>query len=298
MGIIRAIKGSVGAVMKEQWKEAFFCDSLPAEILMVRGRKHVSERSANDRRDDEIVTNGSLLSVADGQCVIVVSQGKIVDVCDAPGEHMFVDPNHPGGVKGFFRDVIRRVGFGGDVQPIRHRVYYINTKECYGNRFETPAPVVIRVRDDNIDADFDLSVSLSGVYSYRVEDPAALYRAIGNIETVYERKSLNPQLDAEIVSALSTAVSELFRSGIRPNELPKHTNDLAAAAAGAVGESFRKRFGLGILSISFDKLIIEEIWMLKNAQRAAILRDPTMAAAMLTDAYAAALKTASGNRRK
>ena len=190
--------------------------------------------------------------------------------------------------------MFERVSFGGDVQPHRDRVYYINTKECYGNRFEMPAPVLVRVRDDNMDADFDLSVSLAGVYAYRVEDPAALYRAIGNVAERFLRKDLKPQLDAEILAALSTAVGTLFQSGIRPHELPQHTNDLAAAAADAVHASFRKRFGLGTLSIAFDTLVIEEIWMLKNAQRAAILRDPAMAAATLVDATAEALRGIAG----
>lgn len=296
MSIFRAITTSLQSVAKEQWKEAFFMDALPADVLMARGHKHTSARSANNRQNDEIISNGSLLSVADGQALVVVSRGKIVNVYTEPGEHPFYDPAHPGGVRGFFRDAFERAGFGGgDVQPHKHRVYYINTKECYGNRFETPAPVLVRVRDDNMDADFDLSVSLAGVYAYRVEDPAALYRAIGNVAERFLRKDLKPQLDAEILAALSTAVGTLFQSGIRPHELPKHTNDLAAAAADAVHASFRKRFGLGTLSISFDTLVIEEIWMLKNAQRAAILRDPDMAAATLVDAAAETLKGIAGH---
>ena len=295
MGIIRAITSSLGSVAREQWKEAFFMDALPVDVLMARGHKHVSGRSANDRADDEVITSGSLLSVADGQALVVVSHQKVVDVCTEPGEHIFVDPDRPAGPVGYLRDVLDRVGFGGgDVQPHRHRVYYINTKECHGNAFETPAPVFVRVRDDNMDADFDLSVSLAGVYSYRVEDPAALYHAIGNVRESFERKDLKPQLDAEIVSALSTAVGTLFQSGIRPHELPAHTNDLAAATADAVKESFLRRFGLGMLSIAFDTLKIEEIWMLKNAQRAAILRDPEMAAATLVDATAEVLKDIAG----
>ena len=295
MGIIRAITSSLGSVAKEQWKEAFFMDALPVDVLMARGHKHVSGRSANDRADDEVITSGSLLSVADGQALIVVSRGKVVNVVTEPGEHEYVDPDRPAGVAGYFHDVIERVGFGGgDVQPFRQRVYYINTKECHGNAFETPAPVFVRVRDDNMDADFDLSVSLAGVYSYRVEDPAALYHAIGNVRESFERKDLKPQLDAEIVSALSTAVGTLFQNGIRPHELPAHTNDLAAATADAVKESFLRRFGLGMLSIAFDTLKIEEIWMLKNAQRAAILRDPEMAAATLVDATAEVLKDIAG----
>ncbi len=291
MGVIRAIAGSVKHVAKEQWKEAFFMDALPVTVLMARGHKQVSAKSANDRVDDEIITNGSLLSVADGQALVVVSRGKVVDVCTEPGEHEFYDPDHPGGVRGFFRDVWERVGFGGaDVQPKRHRVYYINTKECHGNPFETPAPVTVRVRDDDLKADLDLSLSFAGVYSYRVEDPAQLYRAIGNVAQQYERSNLKPQLDAEIVSAMQQAAAALFSRGIRPHELPQHTYDLAGAAADAVKDAFRSRFGLGMLTIAFDSLVIEDILLLQNGQRASILRDPAMAAATLVQATADAIR--------
>lgn len=290
MGIIRAITTSLKSTAKEQWKEAFFMDALPADVLMARGHKHVSNRSANDRVDDEVITSGSLLSVADGQALIVTSHGKVVDVCTEPGEHEFVDPDRPAGVAGYFHDVWERVGFGGgDVQPFRQRVYFINTKECHGNAFETPAPIPVRIRDENMDADFDLSISAAGVYSYRVEDPAALYRAIGNVAERFERKELAPQLDAEIVCALQAAVSKVIAdTGIRPYELLKYTRELSDAATGIVTESLLSRFGLRLLLIAFSKLAVEDVWMLKNAQRIAILRDPEMAAAALVDATAQA----------
>ena len=290
MGIIRAIAASLKATAKEQWKEAFFMDALPVDVLMARGHKHISDRSANDRVDDEVISNGSLLSVADGQALIVTSHGKVVDVCTEPGEHEFVDPGRPSGVAGYCHDVWARVGFGGgDVQPFRQRVYFVNMKECHGNAFETPAPIPVRIRDENMDADFDLSVSAAGVYSYRVEDPAALYRAVGNVAERFERKDLAPQLDAEIASALQAAVSKVIAdTGIRPYELPKYTKELSDAATALVTASFLSRFGLRLLLIAFSKLAVEDVWMLKNAQRIAILRDPEMAAAALVDATAQA----------
>ena len=290
MGLLRALRGSIRDVLHEQWKERFSCDTLPADTLLLRAKKQVSARSANADTEDGIVTNGSVLAVADGQCAIVAKQGRVIGLFDAPGEHRFCDPDHPGGIFGFFRDVKARVAFGGDVQPVRYRVYYVNTKECHGNRFNTPAPVAVRVADAHTGADLDLSVSAGGVFSYRVEDPAALYRCVGNVEDRCDRSYLNAQLLAELLSALSPAIAEIVRDGVRPYQLPAETRTLGEAVIAAIKESFLQRFGVALLSVSFDMLRVEEAWMLVNGQRAAMLKDPSMAAATLVDAAAQALR--------
>lgn len=285
MGILRAVLSSADAVLQEQWREFFLCDALDAETLIVRGIKHVGERSVNTNPNDNIITNGSILSVADGQCVLVVSQGKVIDVCSEPGEHLFEDPSHPGGLNGFVKDVWMRVGFGGgDVQPIRHRIYYINTKESTGNRFG-PGTFALAVRDEAIGADLDLTVEVSGVYSYRVADPAALYKQIvGNIERAYQRTALNTTVSALLLSVIPEALSSLTSSGIRPHQLPACTGALRDAVLARVQEPLLSRYGLEIVSLAFDPLTVTDLRTLQGAQQAAILRDPTMAAATMVDA--------------
>ena len=286
MGIVRAVLSSVDSVLHEQWLEYFTCDSLDSETLIRRGRKHTGARSANTRSGDNIITNGSILAIADGQCVIVTAQGKVIDVCSEPGEHRFYDENHPGGVGGFARDVVSRVGFGGgDVQPFRHRIYYVNTKECPGVRFESPSPFPISVRDEAIGADLDLGVSVGGMFSYRVAEPVTLYKhVVGNIEDVYQRKHLNELLSLMVLSVLPEALSELIGGGIRPHELPFHAPALREAVTARLKEPFLTKYGLEIVSLAFHTLIVSDLKTLSSAQFAAINRDPTMAAATTADA--------------
>lgn len=284
MGILRAFGSSLKGVAGEQWKEAFFCDSLDGETLLCRGRKRVGERSANTRADDGVITDGSILSVADGQCVLVVSQGKVIDCCQEPGEHRFTDPNHPGGVKGFAGDVWNRVGFGGDVQPIRHRIYYVNTKECSGVRFDAPAPFPLAVRDGGVGADLDLAVQAGGVFSYRVKDPAALYRqVVGNIESAYQRTALNGMLKMLVLTVLPEALAALTETGVRPNALPFHAAALREATVARLREPFL-RYGLELVSLAFDTLVVTDLKTLSGMQHAAVNRDPDMAAATVADA--------------
>ena len=39
MGLISTALISAGSVLSDQWKEYFYCDSIPADVLVVKGRK-------------------------------------------------------------------------------------------------------------------------------------------------------------------------------------------------------------------------------------------------------------------
>ncbi len=296
MGIIRATLDAAHSVLQEQWKEAFFCDALDENVLMARGRKRISQSSANSRADDRVITNGSLLSVADGQAAVVVSMGKVIDVCTEPGPHIFVDENHPGGVKGYFRDVWSRIGFGGgDVQPITHAVYYINTKESVGNRFITPAPVPVALGDPALKLSLDASVLCQGVYSYRVADPAVFYRAVTHLAGIYTRDRLHKQLEAELLAALQAALTALVKEGARPSDLPSLTPQLSERLQAEGDARFLPRFGLALVSVGISSLYVLDAKRIAELQAHAVLKDPAMAMAHLAGATAAAMQSAAQN---
>ena len=77
MGLIKAGMGALGGTLADQWKEFFYCDSLDKDVLMVKGQKRTSRRSSNNG-EDNIITNGSGIAVADGQCMLIVEQGRVV----------------------------------------------------------------------------------------------------------------------------------------------------------------------------------------------------------------------------
>ena len=261
MGLIRAAISAVGGTMADQWKEFFICESLDADVLAVKGQKRIGSRSANKKGSDNLITSGSGIAVADGQCALIVEQGKIVEVCAEPGEYTYdasTEPTIFSGNLGSSLDQVfdvigKRFTYGGDTGKDQ-RIYYINTKELIDNKFGTPNPVPFRVVDRNIGLDVDVAVRCSGVYSYRISNPLLFYANVcGNIEQEYRREELDHQLKTEFISALQPAFAKISDLEIRPNE------------------------------------------MIKQAQKTAILRDPMMAAATLTEAQAGAMKTAAGN---
>ena len=305
MGLIRAAISAVGGTMADQWKEFFICESLDADVLAVKGQKRIGSRSANKKGSDNLITSGSGIAVADGQCALIVEQGKIVEVCAEPGEYTYDASTEPtifsgnlGSSLAQVFDVIgKRFTYGGDTGKDQ-RIYYINTKELIDNKFGTPNPVPFRVVDRNIGLDVDVAVRCSGVYSYRISNPLLFYANVcGNIEQEYRREELDHQLKTEFISALQPAFAKISDLEIRPNALPGHVTELCDAMNEALTGKWANTRGITVVSVAIGTIDLpkEDAEMIKQAQKTAILRDPMMAAATLTEAQAGAMKTAAGN---
>ena len=291
MGLIKAGIGALGGTLADQWKEFFYCESMPKEVLVTKGQKRVSGRSSNTKGNDNIISNGSGIAVADGQCMIIVEQGKVVEVCAEPGEFTYDTSSEPSiflgplgeGIKKTFATVGKRFTYGGDTAKDQ-RIYYFNTKELIDNKFGTPNPIPFRVVDSKIGLDVDVSVRCSGVYSYKIADPLLFYTNVcGNVEQEYTRDELDGQLKTEFISALQPAFGRL-------SELEEAMNSALSAKWGELR-------GLKVVSIALGSVTLpeEDAEMIKQAQRTAIMKDPTMAAATLVGAQADAMKAAASN---
>ena len=305
MGLIKAAAGSAGGVMADQWKEYFYCEALPADILAVKGQKRTSGRSSNTRASDNIITNGSVIAVADGQCMLIVEQGKVVDLCAVPGEYTYDMSTEPSifsgslgdSIKDVFKNIGKRFTFGGE-PPKDQRVYYFNTKELIGNKYGTPSPVPFRVVDTNVGLDVDIAIRCFGEYSYHISNPMLFYTNIcGNVESAYSRDQLDSQLKTELLTALQPAFAKISEMGIRYSALPGHTMELADALNDVLSEKWRDLRGIEIVSfgVSSVKASEEDEKMIKELQRNAAFRDPTMAGAHLVGAQAQAMQNAASN---
>ena len=305
MGLIKAGIGALGGTLADQWKEFFYCDALPNDVLMRKGEKRTSGRSSNTKGNDNIISNGSGIAVADGQCMIIVEQGKIVDICAEPGEYTYDMSTEPSifsgslgdSVKATFQTIGKRFTYGGDTAKDQ-RVYYFNTKELIDNKFGTPNPIPFRVVDSKIGLDIDVSVRCSGVYSYKIADPMLFYTNVcGNVEQEYSRDELDGQLKTEFISALQPAFGRLSDMELRPNQIVSHNTDLENAMNAALSAKWGELRGLKVVSIALGSVTLpdDDADMIKQAQRTAIMKDPTMAAATLVCAQADAMKAAASN---
>ncbi|MCL2539542.1 MAG: SPFH domain-containing protein, partial [Oscillospiraceae bacterium] len=286
--------------------EFFYCDSIPVNIMVVKGQKRVTGRSSNTRGTDNIISNGSGIAVADGQCMIIVEQGKILDFCSEPGQYTFTTGGEPsifagGGfganLLGSLVSVFERLKFGG--QPGKDtRVYYFNIKELIGNKYGTPTPVPFRVIDQNIGLDIDIAIRCFGEYSYRIVNPMLFYTNVcGNVADSYARETIEGQLKTELMTTLQPAFARISAMGIRYSMLPGHTMELADALNEVLSEKWRDLRGLEIVSFGVSSVSAspEDEQMIKDLQRNAVMRDPTMAAATLVGAQADAMRAAASN---
>lgn len=305
MGLIKAGFGAIGSTLADQWKEFFYCDALDKTVLVTKGQKRVSGRSSNTKGSDNVITNGSGIAVADGQCMIIVDQGKVAEICAEPGEYTYDTSSEPSiftgplgkGILDSFKTLGRRFTLGGDTGKDQ-RVYYFNTKELIDNKFGTPNPIPFRVVDSKIGLDVDVSVRCSGVYSYKIEDPILFYSNVcGNVEHSYTRSELDGQLKTEFISALQPAFGRLSELELRPNQIVTHNADLEQAMNDTLSEKWGDLRGLKIVSVALGSVSLpdEDAEMIKQAQRTAIMKDPTMAAATLVGAQADAMKAAAEN---
>ena len=306
MGLIKAGVGAVGGVLADQWKEFFYCEAMPKELLVTKGQKRVSGRSSNTKGSDNIITNGSGIAVADGQCMMIVEQGKVVEFCAEPGEFTYDASTEPSifsgslgdSIKKTFQTIGKRFTYGGDTGKDQ-RVYYFNTKELMDNKFGTPNPIPFRVVDSKIGLDIDVAVRCSGVYSYKIDDPMLFYTNVcGNVEQDYTREEIDNQLKTEFISALQPAFAQLSDLELRPNQIVAHNTELETAMNAALSAKWSELRGLKVVTIALGSVTLpeEDAELIKQAQRAAIMRDPTMAAATLVGAQADAMKTAAGNQ--
>ena len=304
MGLVKAAMNAASGVMADQWKEFFYCDALPAEVLAVKGQKRTDRRSANKHGNENIISDGSIVAVAEGQCALIVEQGKVVELCAEPGEYTYSTGTQPsllsGGLKdidGVFAEMGKRFGFGGQAAADQ-RIYYINTKELVGNKYGTPNPVPFRVVDQRAGIDLDIAIRCFGEYSYRIVNPILFYTNVcGNVENAYTRDALDGQLKTELMTALQPAFARISEQGIRYSSLPSHTTELADALNQALSAKWSKLRGIEIVSLGVSgvKASEEDERMIKDLQRSAAFMDPTRAAAHLVGAQAAAMQAAASN---
>lgn len=307
MGLIAAALNAAGGTLASQWKEYFYVDALPDNVLATKAEKKVKGRFGGSRHeDDNVISDGSVIAVADGQCMMIVDQGKIMDFCAEPGEYVFQQNGEPSifygalngeKAKAILKATFDRLSFGGQAGKDQ-RVYFFNTKEILGNKYGTANPVPFRVVDRNIGLDIDIGIRCHGEYSYKIIDPMLFYANVcGNVTADYTRDRLDGQLKTELMTALQPAFARISAQGIRYSALPGHTMEIAQALNEVLSGQWRELRGIAVASFGVNSVVAspEDEQMIKDLQRSAVMRDPSMAAATLVGAQAEALKGAANN---
>ena len=306
MGLLKAGAGALGGVLADQWKEFFYCDSLDSDTLVAKGEKRVGKRSSNTKGTDNVISNGSVISVNEGQSMIIVESGKVVEFCAEPGEFVYDSSTEPSifcgslgeSIKKSFAEVGKRFTFGGDAAKDQ-RVYYFNTKEITGNKFGTPAPVPFRVTlDESMNYKLSVDLRCNGVYSYKIADPLLFYTNVsGNVEYTYDRSELDEMLKSELLDALRPAFAKVSAMKIMYSEIPAHTKEVTSALAGELSSEWREKRGIELYAVSINGVSIPDDQRKKITEweENLMTMNPNMAASRIVGSQADAMRTAAGN---
>ena len=305
MGLVRAAGAALSTMMGDQWREYFYCNSLDNDTLILKGEKRIGPKSSNTKGADNIISNGALIAVNDGQCMIIVEQGAIVEVCAEPGEFVFDSSTEPSIFYGdlgenlvnSFKTFVKRFAFGGDTAKDQS-IYYFNTKEIIGNKYGTANPVPFRVLDKNIDLDIEIALRAHGEFTFRLMDPILFYKNLaGNVEKDYKKQEIESQLRSELLTKLQPAFARIAESGVRYYQITAHTDELGQILNELLSKSWGEHYGIEMTAFGISSVTApeEDIEMIKQLQKNAVYRNATMAAANLTAAQADAMRAAASN---
>jgi len=305
MGLINAALGSAGGVLADQWRDYFYCEAIPSDVLMVKGKKRVTARSANKNGSDNIISNGSIININEGQCMMIVESGLIVDVCAEPGEYVYDTSTEPsiftgdleGNIKAVFQTMGKRFTFGGEA-PKDQRIYFFNTKELTGFKFGTPNPVAFRVVDERAAIDIDVGLRCFGTYSIKLVNPLLFYKEIAsNVPDEFKYSEIEDQMKSELLTALQPAFARISAMGVRYSALMGYTKEIGQALREELSADWSEGRGIEIKRFGISSLNVdpEDEKMLKEMQRNTAFMDPTRGAAHMVGSTASAMQTAAGN---
>lgn len=296
---------STASVVKDQYLEYFYCDALENGVLMAKGQK--KNNKGLNKGNDNIITNGSSIIVNEGQCMIIVDQGKVVELCAEPGEFRYDASSEPSlfygklgdNVKKAFQTLGKRIAYGGEI-PKDQRVYYIKINEVRDNAWGTQNPVPFFIHDKVTGFQGDISVIANGFFIYHISDPITFYSKVAsNVPDEFNKKTIHDTLRSSFLTAFQAGLGEFSEVGLRYSQITTMVPQLVDALNQQLSKTWGEDRGLELVDITFNtiKATPEDEERIKGFQNEAVYKDPRMAAAMLAKSQGQAMVAAAENEQ-
>ena len=305
MGLIRVATDATLSTMTDTWKYYFACDALDNDTLVLKGIKKGSKSFFKKSVEDNYITDGSGIVVADGQCMLIVDDGVVSEVCIEPGLYTFdshsatsfFDNSFKEGLNDTFDEIVSRFGSAG-ISRKDSRIYYFNTKEILGNKFATSTPIPFRIIDKNIGLDVDISIRCNGEYSFKIINPLLFYKNVcGDDVDNYNKETLIIQMKTEFLNALQLSLAKIVMDDVRYSEVPLHIRELCDVLHEKLSSKWVANRGIKIISLAINSLTLanEGEDMVKNLQKNKVFTDTNMAAVNLASAQTDVVRDAAKN---
>lgn len=259
MGLIKAAFGAIGSTLHDQWKEAIRCEDMGNDILMVRKTTPTG-----------VITSGSTIIVAPGQCAILFDNGKIIDATAEDGTYTFDSSSSPslfaGQFGGMFKEMWRRFTYNGATSQ-QQAVFFINITEILDNKFGTPNPIIYRdwghpIMNPRTQSLMGMKVGIRcfGTYTFMINDPFLFMSRLASTANVYKKDEIIGQMKSEVVAAFSNITNSLGSDEYRIEamDIPNKTDEIKAMMQENVfDEPIRKR-GIALESFAVENVSFDE----------------------------------------
>lgn len=238
--------------------------------------------------------------------MLIVEQGKVVDVCAEPGEFIYDKSTEPTVFYGSlgesildtFKTVGKRFTFGGDTAKDQ-RVYYINIKHVSGNKYGTPQPIPFKVCYPEIGIN-NMTVKLrcNGEYTFKISNPLLFYQVeAGNVAEEYDKNDLvQNTLRPEFVRELRPVLGEFSNRGISYEDLTFHADEICEGLQQRLSEKWTALRGIELVSLDVSATIPDEdLAEIQKYQKMQYYNNASNAAGALVESQAEAMKSAAKN---
>ncbi len=299
MGLIKSIINATTGTLGDQWVDFFTCDSMDSDTLVSIGTRPSQAKSGNHSFSENIITNGAKINVADGQCMLICENGKIVDFCAEPGQYVYDTDVQPSLLAGGFRDLgatFQQIGkrfLAGGAPTDEQKIYYVNTKEIFGNKIGF-ANIPFR------DSEFQFTVKVRGFgeYTFKISNPLLFYKEIvGNISTDYTKEALLQIMKAEVMNTIQPALGKIAAQRIAYDQLINYPDEIGTAVDEVLSNRWGASRGIEITVFAIESITIsdEDAAKIAQFQESRIYSNQQMAAGFLTTSTGEAMQNAASN---
>lgn len=300
MGIIRAITSAIGGGLGDEWLEVYESDYMGPTTITAPGvvvRKN-DPRNSNKKGTADTISNGSLIQVKEGQFMLLVDGGKVIDYSGEAGYFKVDNSSMPSLFNGELGDSLKetfnRVRFSGST-PYKQTTYFLNMQEVRGLKFGTPAPV--NYYDNFYNA--ELFLRAHGSYTIRITDPLKFYIQVADhdADSSIDVADMSEQYRNEFLTAFQTALNKMSADGERISFVLSRGDQLAEYMQDVLDEKWQALRGfqvesVAIASISYDE---ESQKLINMRNQGAMLSDASIREGYVQGSIARGLESAGSN---
>ena len=293
MGLIKAAGAAIGSTLGDQWQDYITCNELSSENLIVKKTTETGQ-----------ISNKSRILVGPGQAIIIVDNGRILDVSAEPGTYEF-NSSSPTIFAGDFGASLKEVWerFKCNGEPSKQQeVYYVNIQGVIeGNTFGSPSPIVYD--DPKYQT---IYIRFHGSYTFRICNPLLFYNNVANDvanKGVYTKTDLMKQVDASFSEAITVAIGKCAYDEPINNRPPTFKTltvkqkDITAHLNDELNEDWRNIRGIEAVEVDLKSVTPAEESrdQIQKYDDAYQFSDPTLMASRQGTAYANAMEGAANN---